>query len=222
MNKIKGERLKTPIARAAFTQVFEAKSYQEGNPPKFSITLLFDKKARETAPYKALQKEVSRLYKEMWKGKKPKGFESPFKKGEALQDGEGKWYEGCDEETIAIKATTGEDYPPGIINRNGDVLTSEKDFYSGCFCIASITPTALELPTNKCIAFYLQNIVKVKDGAHLGGKVSAKKEFENIDWDDYGDLDDLDGSFDDDEDSFDSDDDNEGDDGEVDLDDIPF
>lgn len=194
MKTEKGQRMVTPIARASFVKVFEAKAFDEtkkDSPKKFSLMLLFDKKAQETKAYKELRREVTRLRKKLWGEKPPKGYKNPWKKGDALKDAKDNWYLGCDENTVAITVSSDEKYPPGIVNRNKHPITSEKDFYSGCYCIVTLVPAALDITTNKCSPFYLQNIMKIQDGEHLGGRESAEKEFEAVNWDDVGDLDDY-------------------------------
>jgi hypothetical protein len=194
MRTEKGQRMLTPIGRASFVKVFKAEAFDEtkkDSPKKFSLMLLFDEKAQKTPAYKNLRKEVARLRKKLWGEKPPKGYKNPWKKGEALKDAKDNWYLGCDEKTVAITVSSDEKYPPGIVNRNRHPITSEKDFYSGCYCIVTLVPAALDITTNKCSPFYLQNIMKVQDGEHLGGRESAEKEFEEVNWDDVGDLDDY-------------------------------
>lgn len=93
-------------------------------------------------------------------------------------------------------------YAPGcLVKRTGDKALSKeeilKEFYPGCYCIATINAYAYDNSGNKGASIGLQNILKVSEGEPLGvTKNSASNDFEDL----------LDGA-DDDADDFQDDDD---------------
>ena len=76
------------------------------------------------------------------------------------------------------------DRAPGIVDRNGVTLLDRNEVYSGCYCRVSLTFFAFNSNGNRGIACGLNNLQKVKDGEHLGGRVSAEAEFGALDDDD--------------------------------------
>ena len=93
------------------------------------------------------------------------------------------------------------DHQPGIVAANAQYyLTSEKDFYAGCWAYVSINSFAWTNQYKKSgCSLGLRNIQKVKDDKRLGGIVSAHEDFdplEDVDDDDFED--DIDDEDDDD------------------------
>ena len=43
------------------------------------------------------------------------------------------------------------------------------DIYSGCICVASVTAFAYDQAGNKGVSFFLNSVLKLRDGDRLGG-----------------------------------------------------
>lgn len=178
------KRFRTPKFRVAFPQLFQAKAFDEKQEPKFSVMMLFDKEAQATPEFKAIVKRVAEIRKEKWGDKPPKNLKMPFKKGEKLQNNEtGKYYGGCDEDTVAISAQG--KFAPDVLNQKKHLLRAgvaadEAQLYAGCYAIATVTPQIFELPQSKGVTLYLGNVMKLAEGEPLGGKVSADQDFDDI------------------------------------------
>ena len=116
-----------------------------------------------------------------WGGKEPKKLDMPLKDGDLDKDDE--VYEGM--YYVNAKCTT----RPGIVDVKKNIITDEEDVYSGMWAIVSVTFFPYDASGNKGVACGLNNVMKTKDDAHLGGRVSAQADFEDIN---YGDDDDDD------------------------------
>lgn len=172
------ERLKavTPPFRVSFPSIFEASSYQ-GGEPKYSIVMLFYPKnftEADKAAFKAIEAVADAASKEQFK-KLVKDLPSNFKK--PLKDGAEKDHlEGYG--SGVIFATASSKMRPGLVDRNKQPILSEEDFYPGCWARATITAYAYN-NVGKGVAFGLHNIQKLGDDTNFTGRVSAEKDFDD-------------------------------------------
>lgn len=160
----------TPEFRTSFEHVFEAHSF-EGNEPKYSVTMLFDK----GADLSALKKAAANAAIEKWgpKEKWPAGLRLPFRNGDEKTDMDG--YAG----KIFISASSKQ--RPQVIDAKKSPITKEDGtFYSGCFARASVVAFAYDKLGNKGVSFSLMNIQKLRDGERFGGRKSAVDEFDSV------------------------------------------
>ena len=85
-----------------------------------------------------------------------------------------------------INANT--DRAPGIVGPDCSPILDRSEVYSGCYCRFSLSFYAFNSNGNRGIACGLNNLQKVRDGEHLGGRVSAEVEFAGLDDDDDEDF----------------------------------
>jgi len=172
------EKILTPEFRVSFPNVFTPKSFQ-GKPPKYSITMLFQKDADLTK----LQDLVDKAIEERWPdiNTRPKKLRSPFRDG----DTEKAHIEGY-QNTIFATASAKESpdrKKPGVVDtHNVHEPIMEGSFYAGCYAKATITVYAYprisqEDSGNRGVAFGLQNIMKTRDGTPFDGTSSAEVDF---------------------------------------------
>lgn len=168
----------TPKFRVSFPNVFKPKSFKGGDP-KYSITMLFDKKT-DLAKMKLAAKNAG-IEKfgpvESWPKDKKTGkskLKMPFRDGDdEREDLDG--FTNC----IFVNATSKS--PPQVIDKDGKTtLTSEVDLYAGCYARATLIAFGFDNEGSKGIAFALQNIQKWEDGEPFSGKPKAEDEFEAI------------------------------------------
>lgn len=183
--------LRTPKFRVSFPCVFEPKAQAEGQTPKYSLVMIFDKEAQQTAEYKALVAEISAVAKEKWPKGVPKNFKNPIKKAEEMVSAkDGSRYSGFeDDDTIGIRCQSA--YPPGIVGRDKKPIGKDDKpgFYSGCFAMATVSPSAFDQSTNKGVTLYLNNIIKISEGDSLSGRREAAAEFADIEVEEISDAD---------------------------------
>lgn len=161
-------RLMTGKFRVSFPHVFEPTSF-EGQEPKYSITMLFDK---DDETLKLMKQVAGKIMKEKWGDKKPQNFNSPFRQGDE------KDYDGYAGK-VYVKASSKN--RPGVIGARNEVLKDGNEFYPGCWARATITCAAWDRFGKTGISFYLGNVQKLADDDAFDGRKSAEDEFDAID-----------------------------------------
>jgi len=170
----KGVRLVTPVFRACYAQVFEPKGF-EGSEPKYSVVAVFDPNSMSTSDqkrWKEMHDALEKLSLEAFKkgvDKLPKNVKIPFRDSEEKDGAEG-FPEGT------VFCTLSSRYKPGIVDTSQTILEDPEEFYSGCYARATIIPFSFD-NIAKGFAFGLQNLLKVKDGDRIDGRVSAEADF---------------------------------------------
>ena len=74
---------------------------------------------------------------------------------------------------------------PGIVDADCQRILDRSEVYSGVYGRASVNFYAFNSNGNKGIACSLNNLQKIRDGEHLGGKASAESDFATDDDDDF-------------------------------------
>ncbi|UGL62786.1 putative DNA binding protein [Xanthomonas phage FMYAK-P1] len=179
-------KVTSPKFRASFAWIFKPQPPMEGSTgeAKYGVTMLFDAAARKTAQYDAMQKLAHAAAKEKFGDKlKPDGkgwyhgLRNPFRDGAEKSELEG--YEGM----VFVAATT--KMQPGCVDQQLNRLisdeVSEDGFYSGCYARATLTAYGYDKAGNKGVAFGLQNVQKLGDGAAFSGRTAAENDFDSVD-----------------------------------------
>jgi hypothetical protein len=182
-------RATTPKFRVSFPQLFEAKAMEEGQEPKYSVTMLFPKDTDLSALEEAYDAAVAKGMEDKWKGKKPKNLRNPFRDGDEDEN-------YCDKDGypghIFVRAST--KTKPGVIATDVDpstgkrrVIDDPQEVYAGCYARATVVAYPYDVAGNKGIAFGLQNLQKLEDGESFSGAKSAEDDFD----DEYDEDDDF-------------------------------
>lgn len=167
--KPKNEKILTPLFRVSFPTVNEPKSLN-GGPLKYSLVMLFPK----GTDLSKLETAVLAAIHGKWGTDKTKWPElrSPFRKGTEKQ------YDGYDDDLVFISASSKN--KPGLVDNRKQRIIDPGEFYGGCWAHATVNAFAYDKMGNKGVSFGLQNIIKMKDGDHFGGKVKAEDDFDGI------------------------------------------
>jgi len=182
--------LLTPPFRVSFPEVWQKKSFQEGQPGRYSLTCLFtpaEFSEKDKAKWKAIHVACNQVALDVWKksyiaARDAGGYTLPFHKGDA----EAKWGRGPGIVFCTLAASMRR---PTIINKQGEVMTEdgEEEFYSGCYARASINPYVPK-GWKKTMALGLNNLQKLGEGERLDNFSSAEDDF-GSDPAEYGDDD---------------------------------
>lgn len=161
----------TPVARASYANVWEPGETPQGDL-KYSISLIIPKDDPAIAEIKAAIKSciVAKLGSD--ESKWPKNMKNPLRDGDEERDG--KEYAG------SFFMNAGSKNQPGIVDSNVRPITDRDDFYSGCYCRASVSFFYYDQKGNKGVGVGLNNLMKVKDGERLDGRRSAEDEFSSF------------------------------------------
>ena len=151
-----------------------------GGTEKYSVSVLIPKKDKETVD--AINAAIDAAIEEgiaKFGGKKPNraAIKTPLRDGDVERDDEA--YKGC--YFINANSTTA----PQIVDRSVKPILDRGEVYSGCYARVSLNFYAFNSNGNRGVACGLGNIQKVRDGEPLGGKSSAKDDFETLEEEDF-------------------------------------
>lgn len=151
-----------PAARLSFPVVDKPRAVSEGDTPKFSATLLFDKAAQQTPEFKALRKAVKQVIAEQFGENVPKKLKTPFLTIEDLDPD--KVPDGYDDDMVFIRA--GSTIQPGLVDENVQkVLNPAEKFYAGCYVVPAVHAYAWKHKTGGTgVSFGLDHLQFFKDG----------------------------------------------------------
>ena len=168
--------------RLSYAHVWEPASINGGNP-KYSTCAAWPKTDEVTT--RKVKTAIESAYHEGESKLKGNGKTVPPMSAIKLplRDGD---LERPDDPAFAgmwfVNANT--DHAPGIVDLDCNPILDRNEVYSGCYCRVSLTFYAFNSNGNRGIACGLNNLQKVKDGEHLGGRISAEVEFAGLDDDD--------------------------------------
>lgn len=186
----------TPEFRACYAWLMKPKP-DKRNPdkaPKYTVLMLFPPQT-DLGPLRAAFVEAA---KAKWAEKaqatvKLPNFKSPFKSADSIVDDEGnmrlEWAAGW----TAIEAWTyGKQGAPGIagprrdpVTGKAEILTDERDVYSGMWARAKVRPYAYDMRKDGAsfgVSFDLINLQKLRDDERLGrgDRTKPEDDFEPI------------------------------------------
>ena len=172
----------TGVVRLSYANVWEPKAINEGQQPKYSVSLIIPKSDTETiakinaAVDAAIEEGIGKFG-----GKKPNkaSLKLPLRDGDTEREDD-EAYAG----SYFINANS--NTAPQIVDMKVQPSLERGEVYSGVYARVSVNFYAFNSSGNKGIACGLGNIQKVRDGEPLGGKSKAEDDFDEIPVDDDG------------------------------------
>ena len=167
--------------RWSYANVWQAKSIN-GGTPKYSVSLIIPKSDTKTVT--AVKNAIQAAYEEgqsKLKGNSKSvpalsAIKTPLRDGDAERPDD-KAYK--DSYFINANSATA----PGIVDAARNPIIEHSEVYSGVYGRASINFYAFNSNGNRGIACGLNNLQKISDGEHLGGKTRAEDDFTDEDED---------------------------------------
>lgn len=163
----------TGKVRFSYANVFEPTAMQDGQMPKYNVSIIISKSDTKTveAIKKAIEaaKEAGKSKIADKNGKIPVNLKTPLRDGDEERPDDPVY-----ENSYFINANS--ERKPGIVDRDLNPIMSRDDFYSGCYGRASINFYAFNV-NSKGIACGLNNLQKLEDGERLAGGSSAEEDF---------------------------------------------
>lgn len=163
----------TGKVRFSYVNVFEPTAMQDGQTPKYNVSIIISKSDTKTveAIKKAIEaaKEAGKSKIADKNGKIPVNLKTPLRDGDEERPDDPTY-----ENSYFINANS--ERKPGIVDRDLNPIMSRDDFYSGCYGRASINFYAFSV-NSKGIACGLNNLQKLEDGERLAGGSSAEEDF---------------------------------------------
>lgn len=163
----------TGKVRFSYANVFEPTAMQDGQTPKYNVSIIISKSDTKTveAIKKAIEaaKEAGKSKIADKNGKIPVNLKTPLRDGDEERPDDLTY-----KNSYFINANS--ERKPGIVDRDLNPIMSRDDFYSGCYGRASINFYAFNV-NSKGIACGLNNLQKLEDGERLAGGSSAEEDF---------------------------------------------
>jgi hypothetical protein len=184
---IEKKKCMTPEFRVSHPHVFEKHSGFENQKPQYSIAMLFSKNTNITA----METAATNAAIEAWGDDEiewPEGYKWPFRDGDKEPKKRGK----PEYKNVTFVNATSKKTRPQVVSNKRDPETKrfpeftkenggEDAFYAGCYARAELLAYAYDTAGNIGIAFSLQNIQKIRDGASLSGRKTADEVFDDVD-----------------------------------------
>ena len=155
-----------------------------GGTPKFSVSLIIPKSDTKTVA--KIKAAIEAAYKEgeaKLKGNSRtvpalSAIKTPLRDGDA---------ERPDDPAYANSyfMNANSNTAPGIVDADCQPILDRSEVYSGVYGRASVNFYAFNSNGNRGIACSLNNLQKIRDGEHLGGKSSAEDDFATDDEEDF-------------------------------------
>ncbi|MCD7751018.1 MAG: DUF2815 family protein [Lachnospiraceae bacterium] len=167
----------------SFANVWEPKS-MNGGTPKYSVSLIIPKSDTVTigkikAAIQAAYEEGASKLKGSGKSVPPlAAIKNPLRDGDVDRPDDAAY-----EDAYFVNANS--PTAPGIIDADKNPILNRSEVYSGVYGKAAIHFYAFNVNGNRGIACSLDNLMKIRDGEHLGGKTSAEDDFATEDDDDF-------------------------------------
>ena len=169
--------------RWSYCSVWEPKSINGGNP-KYSVSLLIPKS--DVATIEKIKNAIEAAYHEGEARLKGNSRSVPPLSAikTPLRDGD---KERPDDPAYANSyfMNANSNTAPGIVDADCQPILDRSEVYSGVYGRASVNFYAFNSNGNRGIACSLNNLQKIRDGEHLGGKSSAEEDFATEEEDDF-------------------------------------
>ena len=172
--------------RLSYAHLMQKHSFDNNEAnAKYSTWVLIPKEEKQTV--EAIRKAIEFARQEGIKSKKSwfdkKGnlveLHDPLMDGDTANDDsgvmDGHWY-------LNAKCST----RPGVVDKQKNPIMDEEEVYSGMWAIVSVTFYPFDT-MSKGVACGLNNVMKTADGERLGGRVSASRDFADVQWEDESD-----------------------------------
>jgi len=175
-------RVKTGKVRFSYPNLFKARAMQEGQTPKFTVSILIPKTDTVTldkvkAAIAAAEAAGKAKYGAAFKIK-PK--DHPLKDGD-VEKGDDPVYKG--QMYLSAKSIT----KPAVLDENGQSIISADDFYAGCYGRSIVDFYPYNVNLNAGVATGLQAVQFTEHGERLAGGLS-EEEAANVFAEDSDDI----------------------------------
>ena len=167
----------------SFVNAWEPKSIN-GGTPKYSVSLIIPKSDKKTI--EKIKAAIEAAYHEGEGKLKGNGrtvpplatLKTPLRDGDVERPDDPAY-------ANAYFMNANNSSAPGIVDADRQPIIERSEIYSGVYGRASVNFYAFNTNGNKGIACSLNNLQKIRDGEHLGGKSNAEDDFATEDNEDF-------------------------------------
>ena len=170
------KRILTPVARATFVHLLEPQAFQ-GQTPKYSCGLIFDKNADLSVLRTAAEELAKGQYGQYYKNYAYKSFTKGSEIVEKRKEKNKSWEEFVDTIYMNPKTT---DVPDVVTKIGGKYirLDNPNDVYWGMYVRAVVSVFLYNTGGNKGVGFALNRVIKIREGEKLGNYHSVESDFD--------------------------------------------
>ena len=169
----------TGKVRFSFVHVLEAYAREQGQDPKYSLTVLVPKTDTETkkAIDAAIEAAAVLGTSSKWQGKRPQKVNIPIHDGDGVKPSDGMPFGDECKGHWVFTASSNVAYPPEVVDANLQAIISPAEMYSGCYGRVHINFFPYAYGGKKGIGCALNAVQKLEDGEPLAGRVKASEVF---------------------------------------------
>lgn len=172
-----------PDTRWSYVNAWEPKSINGGSP-KYSVSLIIPKS--DTKTIEKIKAAIEAAYHEGESKLKGNGrtvpplaaLKTPLRDGDVERPDDPAY-------ANAYFMNANNSSAPGIVDADRQPIIERSEIYSGVYGRASVNFYAFNTNGNKGIACSLNNLQKIRNGEHLGGKSNAEDDFASEDDEDF-------------------------------------
>lgn len=169
----------TGKVRMNFVHVFEPHAGEQGQEPKYSVTVLVPKS--DTATKKAIDAAIEEAATygtaAKWQGKRPPKLNTPIHDGDGVRPSDGQPFGAECKGHWVFTASSKEQWPPEVVDRDINPIIDRNAVYSGCYGRVSVNFFPYSYGGKKGIGCGLNAVQKLEDGEPLSGRVRAAEAF---------------------------------------------
>lgn len=169
----------TGKVRMSFVHVFEPHAREQGQEPKYSVTVLVPKSDTTTkkAIDAAIEEAATYGTSAKWQGKRPPKLNTPIHDGDGDRPSDGQPFGAECKGHWVFTASSKEQWPPEVVDANIQPILDRNAVYSGCYGRVSVNFFPYAYGGKKGVGCGLNAVQKLEDGEPLSGRVMAAEAF---------------------------------------------
>lgn len=161
----------TGEVRFSYVHLFKPYAFQQGQEEKYSCTVLVPKTDTDTMARvnAAIEAAKQRGISDKWGGIQPPVVPTPLYDGDGVRPSDGMEFGSECKGHWVFTASAKADYPPEVVDRQGNPVINQSEIYSGMYGRVNVTFYPYAFGGKKGIGCGLGPVQKLRDGEVLGG-----------------------------------------------------
>lgn len=170
----------TGEVRLSYAHLTTPRAAQQGQEPKYSVTLLIPKAdaATKADVDASIQAAAQEALSKVWNGARPPQLRVPIYDGDGVRPSGVPFGDECKGHWVMTASSKNKPQVVGIDNINCEL--SPSDIYSGMYARVTIRFFGYSNSGNKGIGCGLGNVLKTRDGEPLSGSAPAATDFAGL------------------------------------------
>lgn len=170
----------TGEVRLSYANLTTPRAAQQGQEPKYSVTLLIPKTDHATKADidAAINAAAAEAVSKVWNGVRPPQIAIPVWDGDGVRKSGMPFGDECKGQWVITASTKNKPQVVGIDNINCELAPA--DIYSGMYARVTVRFFGYSNSGNKGVGCGLGNVLKTRDGEPLSGQASAASDFAGI------------------------------------------